>query len=188
MDQQEDAPLKRGLEVARRPREDRAAAENRGLADRPATENREISEDERVEMFRMQLFNDQLPSLPDMPGWHPCWLTTTNPRDSIQGRLRLGYQLIRSEDVPGFETVTMKTGEYAGHIMVNEMIAARLPESLYQRFMKEAHYDAPLREETKLKDEVDSLRGQAESVGGALIEGDGMTALREAAPRPTLFE
>ena len=96
-----DDRLKKELGVSRR---------DRGADDRHATESREISDDERLEMFRMQLYNDALPNIPDIPGFHVCWLTTTNKNDTIQQRLRLGYQLIKASDVPGMDLVTQKTG------------------------------------------------------------------------------
>ena len=70
----------------------KSAGENRNsraMTDRAVTENREITENERVEMFRQQFFQSSLPDLPKIPGWHMCWLTTTNPRDSVQMRIRL---------------------------------------------------------------------------------------------------
>lgn len=161
---------------------------NRGEEDRHATENRAITDDERLEMFRMQMYNDALPNIPEIPGYHVCWLTTSNPSDTIQQRSRLGYELIRGEDVPGLDLVTQKTGEYAGCIAVNEMVAAKLPNSLYQRFMQEAHYDAPLREEEKLAETAELMREQAERSGGRLLEGDGMTEMREHMPRMTAFK
>ncbi|HET8730778.1 MAG TPA: hypothetical protein VFM34_06680, partial [Moraxellaceae bacterium] len=57
--------------------------DTRRAQERDVTERRELSEDDRLEMFRQQLFNDALPDLPEIPGYHLCWLTTTNPRDSI---------------------------------------------------------------------------------------------------------
>ena len=85
------------------------------------------------------------------------------------------------------DLVTQKTGEYAGCLAVNEMIAAKLPESLYQRYMQEAHYDAPLREEEKLAETAELMREQAERAGGRLLEGDGMSEMREYVPRRTAF-
>jgi len=70
---------------------------------------------------------------------------------------------------------------------VNEMLAFKLPMSLYQKFMQEAHHDAPLREENKLAETAEIMREQAARVGGKLIEGDGMTDMYEPAPRPTAF-
>ncbi len=173
-----DDRLKKELGVSR---------QSRAAEDRPVTENREISEDERLEMFRMNLYNDALPSIPDIPGYHVCWLTTTNKNDTIQMRLRLGYELIRGDDVPGMELVTQKTGEYAGCVAVNEMIAAKLPLSLYYRYMQEAHHDAPLREEDKLAETAEIMREQAERSGSRLLEGDGMSEMREFVPSKGVF-
>ncbi len=161
--------------------------QNRAAADRHATENRAISDDERLEMFRMNLYNDALPSIPDIPGYHVCWLTTTNKNDTIQMRMRLGYELIRGDDVPGMDLVTQKTGEYAGCVAVNEMLAAKLPLSLYYRYMQEAHHDAPLREEDKLAETAEIMREQAERSGGRLFEGDGMSEMREFVPSKGVF-
>ena len=151
--------------------------EQRAVQDRTATENRELSDDERVEMFRQQFFQSSLPDLPKLPGWHPCWLTTTNPRDSIQTRIRLGYQPIKPEDVPGWEYATLKTGDWSGFIGVNEMLAFKLPMSLYEKYMREAHHDAPLREEENLTDTADFLEQQARSSKSKLTLGDGNTEL-----------
>jgi hypothetical protein len=149
---------------------------------REVTENREVSENDRLEMFRNQLFNDALPDLPNISGYHVCWLTTTNPRDPIHRRMQLGYEPVKPEEVPGMEYASVKTGEWAGFIGVNEMLAFKLPESLYQAFMREAHYDAPMREEAKLAEVAEIMRQQAERAGGAIIEEDGMQDLR--APQP----
>ncbi len=179
------------LSVARRNREadDRTTTENRGLEDREATEKREISDDERLEMFRMQLFNDVLPDIPPIKGYHICWLTTTNPRDSIQKRMRLGYEPVKPDDVPGagLEYATLKTGEHAGLIGVNEMVAFKLPDSLYQMYMAEAHYHDPLRQEEGIVSMLDGYQEQADRDGGKIIEDEGFRAMREAAPRLTAF-
>jgi hypothetical protein len=147
--------------------------ENRAMEDRAVTENREISDEQRVEMFRQQFFQSSLPDLPTIPGWHMCWLTTTNPRDSIQTRIRLGYEPVKPEDVPGWEYATLKTGDWQGFIGVNEMLAFKLPISLYDKYMREAHHDAPLREEEKLTDTADFLENQARASKSRLTVGDG---------------
>ena len=134
---------------------------NRAMEDRAVTEDRTLSNDERVAMFRQQFFQSALPDLPKIPGWHLCWLTTTNPRDSIQTRIRLGYEPVKPEDVPGWEYATIKTGDWAGFIGVNEMLAFKLPQELYERFMEEAHHNAPLREEEKLADTARFLEENA---------------------------
>lgn len=147
--------------------------ESLAMQDRTVTENREISDDERVEMFRQQFFQSSLPDLPSIPGWHMCWLTTTNPRDSIQIRIRLGYQPVKPEEVPGWEYATLKTGDWAGFIGVNEMLAFKLPMSLYEKYMLEAHHNAPLREEEKLTDTAEFLEQQARASKSKLQIGEG---------------
>ena len=145
----------------------------RTMQDRTVTENREITEDDRVQMFRQQFFQSSLPDLPKIPGWHTCWLTTTNPRDSIQMRIRLGYEPVKPEDVPGWEYATLKTGDWAGLIGVNEMLAFKLPLSLYEKYMREAHHDAPMYEEEKLLDTVQFLEQQASASKSRLQIGEG---------------
>jgi hypothetical protein len=178
MSKTEDDRLKQELGASRRTRE---------IEDRPVTENRAVSDDDRLEMFRAQLFNDALPDLPDVPGYHCCWLTTTNPRDPIHRRMQLGYEPVKPEEIPGMQYASVKTGEWAGFIGVNEMLAFKLPMSLYQRFMKEAHHDAPLREENKLAETAQMIKEQLKSMGSTIEEGDGMTDLREVAPRLKAF-
>jgi hypothetical protein len=174
-----DERLKKELGVGRQSRE---------MEDRQVIENREVTDDDRLEMFRAQLFNDALPDLPNIPGYHMCWLTTTNPRDPIHRRIQLGYEPIKAAEVPGMEFASIKTGEWAGMIGVNEMIAFKLPETLYQRFMQEAHHDAPLREENKLAETAEIMRQQAEGSGSTLFEGDGLMEMREHNPRIGLFD
>jgi hypothetical protein len=158
---------------------------SRAMEDRAVTEDRVLSDDERVEMFRQQFFQSALPDLPKIPGYHTCWLTTTNPRDSVQMRMRLGYEPIKPEDVPGWEYATVKTGEWVGFIGVNEMLAFKLPLSLYEKFMAEAHYQAPLREEEKLADAAEFLQQQARASGANVVMGDGMVGLRDERGQPS---
>jgi len=174
-----DDRLKKELDVGR---------QDRAMMDRKVVESRTVTEDDRLEMFRAQLFNDALPDLPEIPGYHVCWLTTTNPRDPIHRRIQLGYEPIKAAEVPGMEFASIKTGEWQGLIGVNEMIAFKLPTSLYQRFMQEAHHDAPLREENKLAETAEIMRQQAEGSGSTLFEGDGMVEMRENNPRYAIFE
>ena len=57
------------------------ARQSRASQNREVTENREVSDDDRVEMFRHQFFQSALPDLPKIDGYHTCWLTTRH--DSI---------------------------------------------------------------------------------------------------------
>ena len=171
-----DTRLKKDMDVV-------GSRTERKASDRKVTEDRQLSDDDRLEMFRAQLFNDALPDLPDVPGYHMCWLTTQNPRDPIHRRMQLGYEPVKPDEVPGMEYASIKTGEWAGFIGVNEMLAFKLPLSLYEKFMQEAHHDAPLREENKLAEVAEIMREQAERAGSSMYEGDGMSEMREYNPR-----
>lgn len=160
---------------------------SRRAEDREVTENRELTEQDRLEMFRNELFNDALPDLPAMPGYHLCWLTTTNSKDPIQRRLRLGYELLTQDMAPGLEYATLKTGDYAGLIGVNEMVAARLPLNLYHGFMQAAHHDRPREEEEALQRTVDQIKEDAESSKAKITEYDGTSELRRSAPSRGVF-
>ncbi len=144
---------KKSPSKARQPR----TASNR----QSANEARVLSDEERLDEFRKSFFQSVLPDLPPIPGYHVCWLTTTNPRDSIPGRVRLGYEPVQAKDIPGWEYASMKTGEYAGCIGVNEMLAFKLPMSLYEAYMREAHHTQPLFEEEKLSSVLDTIREEA---------------------------
>lgn len=150
-------------------------------------DEREVTDKERLEMFRLSMFQNQLPSLANIPGWHLCWLTTANPRDSIQGRLRLGYQLLGPSDVPGWEANVLTSGPYEGCIGINEMVAAKLPMHLYEMYMTEAHHNQPLAEEGKLKSTLDAIREQAQGKGAGVLLEEGMASLGRS-PRRAHFE
>lgn len=139
------------------------ARRDRSLDATRAADTRELDDQERLDIFRQSLFTSILPNLPKIKGYHVCWLTTANVSDTIQSRLQLGYELIKPSDIPGFpgvESLSPKTGEYAGCIGVKEMVAAKLPLRLYQMYMEEAHHHAPLREEQKLEDALDAMEEQ----------------------------
>lgn len=157
-----------------------AGRRSRASEDRNVTEDRVRTDDDRLAMFRMQMHNDALPDLPPIPGYHVCWLTTTNPRDSIHRRMMLGYTPVTAEDAPGLDHSTLKTGEYAGLIGINEMLAFKLPLNLYEAFMQENHHDAPAREEERMADTTDSLVEDANRAGSQVQMGDGTASLRSS--------
>jgi hypothetical protein len=156
---------------------------SRQMEDRAITENRQFSDDDRLAMFRQQLFQSALPDLPPIPGYHVCWLTTSNPRDSIHSRRSLGYTPVEPHEVPGWDHASLKTGEYSGCIGVNEMVAFKLPMKLYEAYMHEAHYERPRAEEGKLVDTAEFIRNQAKQAGGDIYEGDGLAAMRSPMSR-----
>jgi hypothetical protein len=53
------------------------------------------------------------------------------------------------------------------------MLAFKLPISLYEKYMLEAHHNAPLREEEKLTDTADFLEQQARASKSSIQVGEG---------------
>lgn len=166
-----------------------AAADRRSrdAEGRETTERRDLSDDERLDLFRNTLFKEVLPALPEIPGYHVCWLSTEHSSDTIPSRLRLGYEPIKASEIPGFEHATLKTGEYAGFVGVKEMIAFKLPLQLYRSYMQHAHHTLPAEQVEAIDAQIDALKGQAERDGGRIVEGDGMEELRRSAPSKGVF-
>jgi hypothetical protein len=153
---------------------------SRASQNRQVTEDREQTDAERLELFRAAHAQAALPDIPPIPGFHVIWLASNNPRDSLAMRMRQGYTPVLPEDVKGFEFVTdSKGGVSDGLIRVNEMVAYKLPSSLYNLYMRENHHYKPAAEETKLTDTATSLKRAAEAQGAGIDEGDGVEALRD---------
>lgn len=134
--------------------EDRA---DRSVSDRPMTENREASDpirlDERLAILRD--VNTKLPQPPDMPGYHLCWLTTTNQSDPLEHRFRLGYELVKQNELPGFKMSTQQSGQVTDEfIRVNEMVLAKIDRETWLAYMKHLHHDLPMEQAENLRTSV----------------------------------
>jgi hypothetical protein len=143
------------------------------------------SAQERRRMFRSEWIQESLPTPPDIPGFHVCWLSTTNGYDPIHKRVRMGYEPVKIEEVPGFENYKVKAGEHTGFVACNEMLLYKLPIDVYQDIMAELHHYAP-------QDEADKIRIQAEQQIGrdsngrrlGQVEGEGIMELDKPMPVP----
>ena len=166
-----------------------AERKDRHMEDRSVTQDRQLSDDERVAEFRQQFFQSALPDLPKIDGYHVCWLTTENPRDPVHSRMRLGYEPITETDIPGWEHASIKTGEWAGCIGVNEMLAFKLPLELYEQYMYINHHEQPLAEEEKLNAAIRQMEAEMNqsSKGAVELELEEGTAELGVAPEPPPF-
>jgi hypothetical protein len=160
--------------------------QSREMADRAVVENRALSDEDRVRMFRMKSFQSALPDLPKIPGWHLCWLTTTNHQDSIHERMRLGYVPVKPEDVAGWDHSTMKSGEFSGCISINEMLAYKLPMNLYEHYMNVNHHEIPREQEQAIYESALSMQEEAQRHSAKLEIGDGISDLGKN--RKALFD
>jgi hypothetical protein len=137
---------------------------------------------ERVEAFRDKWQNSALPDIPGgiLPGFHLCWLSTTNNYDSIDKRMALGYEPVKASELKGFENLgKMSSGKFEGCVSCNEMILFKLPEEIYQEVMRMLHLEDPLEHQRNITAQV---RGAAqEGKGGrSLLEGGLLEMDKEA--------
>ena len=145
-----DSRLKKSLQAGGR--HDRASEDAR----RRPPEEKFMSALERRKMWSDEWTQSALPKTPEIPGWHLCWLSTTNAYDTIDKRMRLGYVPVTADELPGFDSYRVKAGEHVGHISCNEMLLFKLPMDVYQEVMTQMHYEAP-------REEVNRILSQAES-------------------------
>jgi hypothetical protein len=179
-----ESRLKKSLNAGGR--NDRASED----ASRRAPEDKFISTQERRKMWSEEWTQSALPKLPNMDGWHLCWLSTTNSYDSIDKRIRLGYVPVKSEELPGYENYRVKAGEHVGYISCNEMLLFKLPMDVFQELMTHMHYDKPREESDKIRVQVEQLQGARDSNGKSLVavEGEGMgNFVDQQSNRPPVF-
>ena len=174
-----DSRLKKSLNTGGR--ESRASLDS----SREAPEEMFVSADERRKMWKEEWVQSALPPAPDLPGWHVCWLSTTNSYDSIDKRLRLGYTPVMADEVKGYENWRVKAGEHSGYVACNEMLLFKIPMDTYQDIMAHFHHDQPLEEANKIKVQAESQLGR-DSRGKSLgqVEGDGLEQIDKPIPAP----
>ena len=130
--------------------------QTRAVEDYPRTQEdgTALSRDERLALLRNEFQQEALPTPPQIPGYHMVWLTTNSSYDPIHKRIRIGYELVKAEEIAGFELYKMNSGDYNGYITCNEMILAKIPNDIYQMIMEEFHHNQPLAEEKRIKEQL----------------------------------
>lgn len=161
--------------------------ENRAVQDesRDAPENQSALSEERRRMFRSEFLQEALPTPPAIPGFHLCWFSSTNQYDPIHKRMRLGYEPVKADELPGFEHMKVKAGEHVGFVACNEMLLFKIPEEIYQEIMLEQHHYAPLEEAEKIKIQQEQLLDQRDSGGRSLVQIEGSINTNKPRGLPT---
>jgi hypothetical protein len=132
-----------------------------------------LSDEERRRALRQDWIQEVLPTAPDMPGFHCCWLSTTNSTDPIYKRMQRGYMPVKATEIPGFGTQFMtKGGEFDGCISCNEMLLFKIDKQTFNDLMVIYHHDMPLEQEAAIRERVQSTQ-ERDSDGKALgsVEG-----------------
>jgi len=160
-----------------------------GAASRLAPEEKFISTQERRKMWSEEMTQSALPKLPEVDGWHLCWLSTTNSYDSIDKRMRLGYVPVKADEFPGYEDYRVKAGQHVGFISCNEMLLFKLPMDIYQEVMLYQHHEKPREEAEKIRVQVENLQGARDSNGRSLVavEGEGIGSIESQPNRTPVF-
>jgi hypothetical protein len=153
---------------------------------RAAPEEKFVSSKERRKAFADEWTQSAMPNIPDIPGWHLCWLSTTNTYDTIEKRMRQGYVPVKSDEFPQYDSYRVKAGEHVGFIACNEMILHKIPMDVYQDIMLMMHHEAPMEEADKVRVQQEQLQGQRDSSGKSLVqvEGEGFGKFDQRVPDP----
>jgi hypothetical protein len=132
-----------------------------------------LSAEERRRLLRNDWVQEVLPTPPAIPGFHLCWVSTTNSTDPIHKRLRMGYVPVKASEVPGFDQYLVKDGQFDGCVACNEMLLFKLPMQIYQDLMTIYHHDMPMEQEQAIRERVEST-GERDSTGRnlSIVEGD----------------
>lgn len=141
--------------------------------DRVQQDGLALSAAERRRLLRAGMVTEVLPTIPEKPGWHRCWLSTTNSTDPIHKRIQVGYQPVRVSDVPGLEQFKVDGGQFDGCVACNELLLFEVPMDVYQDLMTIYHHEMPLEQEAAIRERVNS-RKEEDSDGRNLniVEGD----------------
>jgi hypothetical protein len=165
--------------------EDRLLDRVEETKERMAAEDPDLkSKRERAEAFRDKWQNSALPDIPGgtIPGFHLCWLSTTNNYDSIDKRMALGYEPVKAGELgKGFEALgKMSSGKFEGCVSCNEMVLFKLPEEIYQEVMRMLHLEDPLEHQRNITANVRSAAKDGKG-GRSILEGGILEMEKEAA-------
>ena len=165
--------------------EDRLIDRVEETKERMAAEDPDLkSKRERAEAFRDKWQNSALPDIPGgtIPGFHLCWLSTTNNYDSIDKRMALGYEPVKASELgKGFENLgKMSSGKFEGCVSCNEMVLFKLPEEIYQEVMRMLHLEDPLEHQRNITANVRSTAKDGKG-GRSILEGGILEMEKEAA-------
>lgn len=146
-----------------------------------------LTAEQRRALLRQEWITEVLPTPPAFPGWHLCWLSTTNSTDPIYKRMRQGYLPVKISEIPMFGQYKVTGGDFDGCIQCNEMLLFKIEEQKYQDIMTVLHHDMPAEAEQNIYEQV--MQNQREdSSGRPLVEiEDGMKQLGRAPSRTPHF-
>jgi hypothetical protein len=155
-------------------------------------EEREVEDDMDADFTDFSF--DVLPDLPELPGFHLCWLSTTNGQDTIERRMQMGYTPVLAEELDEvlvtqggakrFHRITGRHGEQENIVSCNEMLLFKIPLGRYRRIMQHYHDDRPLEDEAAIRHGIEQMAEDAADRRGSVSVAEGTNELGRRKGRP----
>lgn len=102
------------------------------------------------------------PPAPD--GYRHRWIRAESggqdDRINVAGKLREGYELVRADEYPDYETTSVDDGKHAGVVSVGSLVLARIPEETAEE--RRAYYSSRTHDQLRAVDN-DLLKTNAHS-------------------------
>lgn len=119
----------------------------------------ELGDKELLRRFRMSLTSNILPKTPDIPGFHLCWIpqSSNNIYDTVDFRKQIGYSVVKPEEVPDFLVSSNRAGQIDGCVNYNELVLMKLPQKIYQLYMRDSHHTQPMEQERVIKQAISQM-------------------------------
>lgn len=155
--------------------------------DRVQNDGSALTAEQRRRLLRQEWVQTILPQLPELPGFHMCWVSTTNATDPVHKRIQLGYTPVKASELLGFDQYKVADGgQFEGCIACNEMLLFKIPMEIYQDIMTIYHHDIPLEQEQSIRERVYGSK-EIDSNGRNLseVEGDFNQLGRATSRTPT---
>lgn len=120
----------------------------------------ELSDAELLKRYRVSMTSNIMPTLPAIEGFHLCWVpqTSNNHYDTVDFRKQVGYAVVKPEEVPGFMSMSNRSGQIEGCVSHNELILMKIPQRLYQMWMKESHHTQPNEQEKSIQQAIKQMQ------------------------------
>lgn len=194
MDGRDDAPLRSDLlsqDAASRTQRESASEVRGEYAEVQAAERdslRDLTEEEIERIMATEFEETALPQPPQLPGYHLCWLSSTSRNDPLSARRQKGYRPVRREEMPSYDPSNgSKVGAgLDGFVTHNEMVLHKLPNALYERYMRYFHHTKPNDEQrTKLENIMDANEFGELTRKPEFSVGDGMEEMQNELKRAT---
>lgn len=162
-------------------------ADDWARADRP-------TDPERRRQLRAIMDDTLLPNLPKRDGFHRCWVNILHQFDTVERRMRMGYWLVKHEDVKkeGWDCDEYRVKDassiYSGHVVWREMVAMETDQDNFIAIMRENHHDAPMDQARSIYENLEAASESVTDRGGRVTYAPGMENLKAFTKPPKQFQ